>query len=266
MKKGYVYLPDGQMHYRVEGKGEPLLLLHQAPLSGLEFQDIIHLLSRDFMVIAPDLPGHGQSDDPPREYGVEDYTKTIVRFMDDLGIRKANIGGNHTGSAVSMSIAVEYPNRVKKLILSGESLIGAAEINAFLDMLKSRPMSRDIPIDEGGRFLVEAWERYKALAPLASLDVRFKPFVIGLAARMRPYDAHLPVFKWMAREDRLPKIKVPTLIFSGDKDIFFNRAMMLEANKRIPDCQIAIIKGGGAMVCFEKPQEVAAAFLKFLKG
>jgi pimeloyl-ACP methyl ester carboxylesterase len=266
MKKGYVTLPEGQMHYRAEGEGEPLLLLHQAPLSGVEFQDIIPLLSRDFTVIAPDLPGHGQSDDLPREYGVEDYARSVVHFMDALGIKKTNLGGNHTGSAVSMSIAVDYPDRVKKLILSGESLIGTSEITAFLKMLESRPMSRDIPMDEAGRFLVEAWERYKALAPAAPLEVRFKPFVIGLAARLRRYDAHLPVFKWMATEDRLPKIKVPTLIFSGDKDIFFNRAVMLAAGERIPGCQVAIIEGGGAMVCFEKPKEVAEVFLRFLKG
>ncbi len=97
MKKGYVALPEGQMHYRAEGEGEPLLLLHQAPLSGVEFEDIIPLLSRDFMVVAPDLPGHGQSDDLAREYGVEDYARSVVHLMDALGIKKTNLGGNHTG-------------------------------------------------------------------------------------------------------------------------------------------------------------------------
>jgi pimeloyl-ACP methyl ester carboxylesterase len=266
MKKGYIELDEGQIHYRVEGNGEPLILLHQAPLSGEEFQDVMHVLSRDFKVIAPDLPGHGQSYDLTREYEVEDYSSSIIRFIDALGFEKVHLGGNHTGSAVSMAIAVTNPSRVKKLILSGESLIGNAEINAFLEMLKTRPMSRDLPMDDGGKFLTEGWDRYKTLAPMSPLNIRFRPFIIGLSARMRPYDAHIPVFRWMAREDRLHLITVPTLVFSGDKDLFFNRSVMQGADKRIRGCRTAIIEGGGAMVCFEKPQEVGAVFLKHLKS
>lgn len=266
MIKGYVNLPTGQVHYRMEGSGEPVLLLHQAPMSSAEFSDIIPFLSKDFRVIAPDLPGHGQSDDLPREFELEDYAESIMRFMDSLGVSKANIGGNHTGSAISMYIAVNYPERVKKLILSGESLIGIAEINSFIEALKTRPMSRDIPLDESGHFLVETWERYRPLAPNSPPEVRFKPFIIGLAARLRRYDAHLPVFRWMAKEDRLPKIKSPTLIFSGDKDLFYSEKLMQSAPSRIPGCKIAVINDGGAMVCFEKPREVASVFLRFLKG
>ncbi|MCX8126593.1 MAG: alpha/beta hydrolase [Dehalococcoidia bacterium] len=266
MIKGYVTLPHGQVYYRTEGGGEPLVLLHQAPLAGVEFRAVAPFLGRDFRVIVPDLPGHGQSDDPPYEYGVDDYARAIVGLMDALGIDRACLGGNHTGSAVSLSIAVNYPARVRKLILSAECLIGTAEINAFIEGLKTRPMSRDIPMDAEGRFLVEAWERYRALAPMAPLEVRFRPFVIGLAARLRPYDAHLPVFRWMARENRLPRLKVPVLIFSGDKDLFYRPELVSSARERIPGCQVAVIPDGGAMVCFEKPRQVAEAFLKFLKG
>ena len=266
MKKGYIDVPEGQIHYRTEGSGEPLILLHQAPLSSAEFNDVIPILSRHYWVIAPDMLGHGNSDDPPREYEVEDFTRSAIQFMEAIGIEEAILAGNHTGSALALSIAVNYPERVKKLVLSGETLTSPEEIHAFLEMIKAKPMSRDLPMTEDGSFLVEAWERYKGLAPGSEPAVRFKAFIIGLAARVRPYDVHFAVFRWMEMENRLPQVKCPVLIFSGDKDLFFSRERMESAKNSIPNCEIAIIEGAGAMVCFQKPREWAQAVLAFLQG
>ena len=266
MKKGYVDVPEGQIHYRTEGSGEPLLLLHQAPLSSAEFNDVIPILSRHYWVIAPDMLGHGNSDDPPREYEVEDFTRSLIQFMEAIGIEKAILAGNHSGSALALSVAVTHPERVKKLVLSGETLTPPEEVHAFLEMLKTKPMSRDLPMTEDGSFLVEAWGRYKGLAPGSEPAVRFKAFTIGLAARVRPYDAHFAVFRWTERENRLPRVKCPVLIFDGDKDLFFSRETMESAKNSIPNCEIAIIEGAGAMVCFQKPQEWAQTVLAFLQG
>jgi pimeloyl-ACP methyl ester carboxylesterase len=266
VKKGYVSIPEGQIHYRTEGEGEPVVLMHQAPMSSVEWEAVIPILSPQYRVVAPDMIGHGNSDDPPREYEMEDFTRTTLQFMDAIGIKKAVIGGNHTGSALALSIAVTSPERVKKLILSCETLISTAEINAFLEALKKKPMSRDIPMTENGSFLAEAWERYQTLAPSAALPVRFKPFIIGQAARLRPFDAHFAVFRWMGKADRMSQVKCPTLVFGAEKDLFFSLPLMESAKKRISNCQTAIIKDGGAMCAFEKPQELGAAILKFIQG
>jgi pimeloyl-ACP methyl ester carboxylesterase len=266
MKKGYVNIPEGQIHYRVEGEGEPVLLFHQAPMSSAEWEGVIPVLSKKYRVVAQDMIGHGNSDDPPREYEMEDFTRTTLQFMDALGIKKAIIGGNHTGSALALSIAVSNPERVSKLIMSCETLISTVEINAFLEMLLKKPMSRDIPMTENGSFLAEAWERYKSLAPSASLQTRFKPFIIGQAARLRPFDVHYAVFRWMGQADRMSQVKCPTLVFGAEKDLFFSIPLMESATKRIANCRTAIIKDAGAMCAFEKPNELGAAILKFLQG
>ena len=266
MKKAYVSIPEGQIHYRTEGEGEPLLLFHQAPMSSTEWEDVIPVLSKHYCVVAPDMIGHGNSDDPPREYEMEDFTRTTLQFMDALGIKKAIVGGNHSGAALALSIAVNAPERVSKLMMSCEMLVSCVEIDAFLEKLKTKPMSRDLPMTADGSFLAEAWERYKPLAPLAPLAVRFKPFIIGQAARLRPYDAHYAVFRWMSKADHLPQVKCPTLVFGAEHDLFFSIPLLESALKRIADCQIAVIKEGGALCAFEKPQELGAAMLNFLKG
>ena len=75
MKRGYIDIPEGQIHYRTAGSGEPLLLLHRSPSSSEEFGDVIPILARDYWVVAMDTPGYGNSDDPPRVYEIADYAR-----------------------------------------------------------------------------------------------------------------------------------------------------------------------------------------------
>ena len=80
MKKAYVNLPEGQVHYLTAGEGPALLLFHQAPMSSEEWLEVIPALSEHFTVFAPDMMGHGQSDDPGHEYEMEDFAATTLRF------------------------------------------------------------------------------------------------------------------------------------------------------------------------------------------
>ncbi len=59
MKKAYADLPEGQIHYLTAGEGEPLVLLHQTPLSLDEYLDMIPSLAKSNKVIAMDSPGYG---------------------------------------------------------------------------------------------------------------------------------------------------------------------------------------------------------------
>lgn len=261
MKKGYVDIPEGQVHYRTKGSGEPLLLLHQAPLSSVEFDDVIPILAQDYRVVAMDTLGHGNSDNPPREYEVEDFARSVISFLDALGIDQTSIVGHHTGAAIAAEVATTYPKRVDKLILSG---IGGSwkpeELQAFL----SQPMSRDLPMTEDGYFLIKTWQTYKSLAVLGSNpQLRFKPFIVGLEARTRPYDAHYAVFR-SGYKSRLSLIKSPTLLINGSEDLFFDQNQLESYKNLIPHCVTRVIEGSGAMICFEKPEEFAEAILSFL--
>lgn len=266
MKKAYVTLPEGQIHYRTAGEGTPLLLFHQAPMSSLEWEDVIPLLSKHYQVIAPDMMGHGNSDDPSREFEMEDFTRTTLQFMDALGIDRAIIGGNHSGAALALSIAVNHPERVSHLIISCEMLVSRVEIDAFLEKIKGKPMSRDLPMDEEGKFLAEAWGRYKPLAPTSPPAIRFKPFVMGQTARLRPFDAHYAAFRWMSRADWMPGIQCPTLVYAAEHDLFFDASRLQAAPSRIGNCRTSIIRNAGDLAALEQPVELAAAIQDFLSA
>ncbi|MEP0897782.1 alpha/beta fold hydrolase [Leptolyngbya sp. FACHB-1624] len=118
IKRAFLDTEDGQIHYRVGGEGKPLLLLHMNPRSSDEYRELMPIfVQQGRQVIAMDLMGFGDSDKPSRLYSVADYAKTAIALLDELGIEKTDVLGNHTGAFVSGEIAVAYPDRVNKLIL-----------------------------------------------------------------------------------------------------------------------------------------------------
>ena len=88
MKRRYVDIKGWQIHYRIEGNGEPLILLHAAVSSSDEFTRIIPFLSKYCCAIAMDFLGNGDSDPAPFQYQMIDHARTVVSFMDSLGIKK----------------------------------------------------------------------------------------------------------------------------------------------------------------------------------
>lgn len=262
MKKCYLDLPEGQIHYRIAGQGMPLILLHQSPMSGVEWDDIIPLLSDKFLVIAPDMVGHGQSYEPS-EMSMNLLTSITLKLIDALELDCVYLAGNHSGAALATSIATRCPTRVKKIAMSGEMLISKAQIEQFLQAIKDKPLSRDIPLDAKGDFIAQAWQRYQALAPSAPLDKRYKPFINGQLARLRKFDIHELILSWMASADWLENIECPVLVFSAENDLFFSEVLLTEVKSKMTNCETVVIKDAGALCTFEQPEAVAQALKSF---
>jgi pimeloyl-ACP methyl ester carboxylesterase len=113
---------DGIMvHYRECGpKDAPaILLLHGFPSSGHMFRNLIQMLCDDFRLVAPDLPGFGQSDHPPHEqfpYTFATLAKVIASFTDIVGLKKYAMYIFDYGAPVGLRLALEYPDRVTAII------------------------------------------------------------------------------------------------------------------------------------------------------
>ena len=109
-------LNNATLHYREEGNGTPLLLLHGLTGSMLMYENEIAQLKNDFRVIALDSRGHGKSE-KPSSYTLKDHVQDVIALMDYLEIEKAHILGISMGSYIAQGVAIESPERVDKLIL-----------------------------------------------------------------------------------------------------------------------------------------------------
>jgi pimeloyl-ACP methyl ester carboxylesterase len=117
--------PYGQVHYRMAGSRDsekpPVICLHMSPKSGRSFEDLLPFLAKDRLVIAPDNPGHGESDLPPAEPSItlEDYARSMWVVVDSLVTVPVHLLGFHTGSMVAVEAASQCPDKVLSVINIG---------------------------------------------------------------------------------------------------------------------------------------------------
>ena len=257
MTKGYADIPEGQVSYRTEGSEQPILLLHQTPWSFKEYSLMIPILAKSYRVIAMETLGYGYSDDPPREYAVEDYARSVISFLDALHITKTSIVGHHTGSTIAAEVAAAYPERVDKLIVSG---LSCWEPKEWEQLLIELPSEMEPPAEDGSR-LIDLWNMTKSYAVQPKMELLLKRFIVNLDSYTKTYDAHHALARYNVKP-RLPLIKCPTLAISGSKDLFIDDLETIKG--AIPLCQTMVIEGTGGAICLEKPEEFASAILEFL--
>lgn len=103
--------------YRIAGDGPPLLLVHGIGDSSRTWEQVIPLLARDHLVIAPDLLGHGGSDKPRADYSVAAYANGMRDLLAVLGIDRVTLVGHSLGGGVAMQFAYQFPDRTERLVL-----------------------------------------------------------------------------------------------------------------------------------------------------
>jgi len=257
MKRAFADIPEGQVHYRIEGNGEPVLLLHAATNSSDEFKRVIPFLSKKYCAIAPDFMGNGDSDPAPYQYQVTDHARTIVSFMDSLGIKKASMVGQHIGAKIGVEIATTSPERVKSLVLS--SLGYYPEKDEGKPVQDPPNFTTQVEIKPDGSHLMEWWRRSAVWGDPA--DIAEERLIEYVKAGPRGEEIH-----WSGRaydvKPKLPLIKCPTLVLSATYDPFCSVAERIQS--LVPGSKLAIIKNGPMHIDRLMPKEFAEAILNFL--
>jgi 2-hydroxymuconate-semialdehyde hydrolase len=123
--KGKIITIDNKkMHYLVKGQGKPVILIHGFLYSTVMWKKNIDDLSKKFKVYAIDLWGWGYSERLKEDsYSFDLYSKQVIRFMNELKIRKASLVGQSMGGGISVYTAAHYPERIDKLILIDPAVI-----------------------------------------------------------------------------------------------------------------------------------------------
>ncbi|MDJ0709745.1 MAG: alpha/beta hydrolase [Woeseiaceae bacterium] len=247
----------GFVHLWTAGSGPDLLLLHQAAQSSDEFLGIVPLLVPNFRVISLDFPGHGASDTPDSELAVPDYCEAAMAVLDAAGSQRTHVFGHHSGGILAVALANAAPDRFGRLALSGAGISDPAVADALLNS----PMTRDLPVDADGEFLHQTWSVYRNMsAPETEPATSFLPFVVGLRARLRPYDMHYELLRW-DYESSWRTLRHRTLLIKGEHDRFAGDIAGL--NDALANSSMCEIPGGGAWLLYEQPHAIAGVLGEF---
>ena len=114
-----VKLTTGNVHYREQGKGQPLLFLHANPGDCQDFSAVIPTLAKGYRVLTLDWPGYGKSDlpDSPREITLVFFHNVLEEFIAALGLEQLILVGNSLGGLCAVYYAAHHANNVKALVL-----------------------------------------------------------------------------------------------------------------------------------------------------
>jgi len=257
LKRGYADTPEGQVHYRTEGSGEPLLLLHKAGLSSDEFTEMLPFLGKSYRAIAMDVLGYGNTDLPKQEPEFDDYVRNIMHFIDAMKLKKVNITGHLLGGSFAMEIAATHPERVNKLILWDGIFLDETERKATQDEYANEHMV----LKDDGTHMLEVWKS-RGGKPGANLPSVNRSTIEYLKSGLGEGTgaSHRALFSYNP-ESQLPKIKAPTLLlYSSPKSSMLVRVDAMKA--AIKNSEVKILNGVNP---WEKPGELSQVMIDFLK-
>jgi len=252
-----------------------LLLIHGLGSNAKGWIKNIPALSKHFRVIAVDLPGYGKSDKGYYQFSMKFYAQVLTELLTQLHIDQATFIGHSMGGQIAMTTALEYPDRVKKLVL-----ISTAGFEKFTE-------------GEGDWMTNAVTAEFVKDTPIRNIDINLRSnfyrmpedatFMITERIQMRgarDFDDYCyavtrnvaamingPVWQ------RLDQIKQPTLILFGENDGLIpnpylhggrTETIAQIGQKQIPNNQLIMIKECGHFVQFEKAEETNKAVIEFV--
>lgn len=212
VEAGEIANMDIQLYYTEKGSGEPFILLHGNGEDGTYFIHQIEYFSKRYRVIALDTRGHGKSPRGDAPFTIRQFAEDLRSFMDRMAIERANILGFSDGGNIALQFAIQYPERVERLILNG----------ANLDAGGVKP-SVQIPIVLGYR--------------IASLFAGKSP-----EAKRNAELLGLMVHEPNIRPGELVRAAMKTLVIAGTKDMIKEKHTRL-IYASLPDAELKLIPG-----------------------
>lgn len=134
IRKRFADVDGRAVHYRVAGEGVPIVLLHESPRSSRSLIPLLKHLGEQFLVVAPDTPGYGDSDALEDEFPpLSQFADALADFLEAIGIDKCVLYGSHTGGSIAAEFTERFPGRVAGLILDGYAIFTDAEKRDMVD-------------------------------------------------------------------------------------------------------------------------------------
>ncbi len=256
--------------YRARGKGEPLILIMGFGGESGDWVLQVHAFKKYYRVITFDNRGVGKSDKPSESYTVKTMADDTVGLMEHLGISKAHILGVSMGGMIAQEVAINHPERVRKLILASTTAGRDEKGGHSPELLKAMGLEEDFSDEDIrsadiGKVMTSLNSHAFSSGAIETVAVPFcwvrtKLFGIeGLKGQFEAVMTHSTL-------GRLHTIKAPTLVIAGTEDRIVPSSSSDVLANRIPNARLVKIEGGSHTLVAEKRGRFNREVLDFLRG
>ena len=256
------YIDAAGIHtsYLEAGKGPAVVLLHGAGGGAVTWYKVIGPLSRHFRVIAFDKPGYGESEKPSARYDKPFFSNWLWRAAEALGLQRFSLVGNSQGGSVGIHFALNHPEYLEKLILTGSAGLGDDWNKSVIPKMI---LYKLFPTPFWGELLGSNQMKDPSVAHPAwhyySGDVLRKKggrraFFQGRGRAVATYT-----------DEELRAVSTPTLLIWGEDEAFFPAAHGERAARLIPNARLEVIPGAGHLPFMEKPEVFCRLVEEFLE-
>ena len=254
--------PSDLVYFLDRGSGPPVLLVHGLGMSGDMFRPVVEPLAKRHRLIIPDLRGCGRSRNLPPPYTVKRQAADLAALLDHLGIASTDALGYSQGGPVVQELALDYPQRVRSLVLSNTY---AYNMTTMREKMEGRIVPLLLQL-LGVRLFV----KLVISQGLKKIPKEQAAWVANLIARTwgeaDPKSLTLAWREAMAFDsrERLKEIKCPTLIVAGSNDnaVPMHHATMLHDG--IAGSKLAVIEGADHALMWAHPDQWLRTVSDFL--
>ena len=256
------------LYYELHGSGPALVLIPGLGYNGWMYSHMIPGLAEHFQVISIDNRGSGLSDKPAGPYTAQMLAADVIGLLDAFDLPKAHIVGHSMGGFIAQALAIDYPDRVDRLVLSATNFGGPHHVPitppamAVLTDVSGDPIERlrrGIVISTAPGFaeanpeFIESWVQYRVAHPIDPAGYQAQLAIgLGLLSEAASF------------EHKLGRVTAPTLVLFGEHDAVVppGNAELLAA--RLPNARVEILPNAGHVFPFETPEAANQAITRFL--
>src|SRR5580692_8320221 len=249
-----------RIYWDEQGSGEPLLLIMGLSYPSYMWHRSCPVFRKSYRTIALDNRGVGQSDAPPGVYSIALMASDAAAVLDAAGLESAHVFGASMGGMIAQEFALQYPHRVRSLVLGSTAAGGPHAVQAQPEALEAL-RRREVTPEESKEAIIPFI--YDPATPRERIDedmlIRMKwyPTSEGYMGQLQG------IFGWEAYS-RIAQISVPTLVIHGETDRLVPAANARLIAERIPAAKLVVIPHASHIFETDQPAAAHNAILEFL--
>jgi 3-oxoadipate enol-lactonase len=257
----YVEDQGARIYWDEQGEGTPILLITGLGYPSCMWHRTRPVLTERFPTIAFDNRGIGSSDVPAGPYPIVLMASDAAAVLDAAKIESAHVFGVSMGGIIAQEFALQYPKRVRSLILGCTAAGGATAVRAEQDaiqMLMSRDkMTAEQALEAPVPFIYDSATPRERIDEDLALRRPWLPRPEGYAAQLQG------ILSWEGFS-RLPAINVPTLVIHGESDRLVPAGNGKLIAERIPGAKLVVIPHASHLFLTDQPEIAHRVILQFL--